>query len=98
MLSTDETPNSTTTPPSYIVYILPAVIKLLRRFPLSVQNRLEEKMLSLGQNPRPKGCKKLTGREAWRIRAGDYRIIYEIQDNELIVTVITIGHRKNVYD
>lgn len=49
-------------------------------------------------NPRPQGCKKLSGREGYRIRTGNYRIIYNIIDNELIVNVITLGHRKDVYD
>jgi mRNA interferase RelE/StbE len=51
----------------------------------------------LADEPRPNGCKKLKGREAWRIRVGDYRVIYEIQDNVLIITVITVGHRREVY-
>jgi mRNA interferase RelE/StbE len=51
----------------------------------------------LADEPRPVGCKKLKGRTAWRIRVGDYRVIYEIQDDLLIVTVITAGHRRDVY-
>jgi mRNA interferase RelE/StbE len=48
--------------------------------------------------PGPPGCKKLRGRDAWRIHIGDYRAIYEIHDGQLIVTVITIGHRREVYE
>ena len=48
-------------------------------------------------DPRPNGCKKLKGRDAYRIRSGNYRIIYDIQDNELIIDVIALGHRKDVY-
>ena len=55
------------------------------------------KILALKTNPRPPGCKKLTGKDAWRIRAGDYRIIYEIYDAVLRITVIEIDHRKQVY-
>lgn len=51
----------------------------------------------LAENPRPLGYIKLKGEEAYRIRVGNYRIIYEIDDNKIIVTVITIGHRKDVY-
>ncbi len=51
----------------------------------------------LADEPRPSGCIKLKGRTAWRIRVGDYRVIYEIQDNLLIITVITVGHRRDVY-
>ena len=52
----------------------------------------------LEENPRPKGCKKLKGREGYRIRTGNYRIIYDIFDTELIVDIITLGHRKDIYD
>ncbi len=52
----------------------------------------------LADEPRPIGCKKLKGRAAWRIRIGDYRVIYEIEDDILVVTVITAGHRRDVYD
>jgi len=52
---------------------------------------------SLADNPRPYGCKKLKGEEAFRIRVGDYRIIYEIDDGKIIVTVVSVGHRKDIY-
>jgi len=52
---------------------------------------------SLSENPRPYGYKKLKGEEAYRIRVGDYRIIYEIDNDKIIVTVVSVGHRKEVY-
>ncbi len=52
---------------------------------------------SLAQNPRPSGYRKLKERDAYRIRKGNYRIIYEIIDSMLIVDIIAIGHRKNIY-
>lgn len=52
----------------------------------------------LEKNPRPSGCKKLKGRNGYRIRVGNYRIIYDIFDFELIVDVIALGHRKDIYD
>jgi mRNA interferase RelE/StbE len=52
---------------------------------------------ALGANPRPPGCKKLTGVNAWRIRAGDWRVIYQIHDSRLIVLVIRVGHRREIY-
>ena len=52
----------------------------------------------LENNPRPNGCKKLKGRDGYRIRTGDYRIIYNIFDNELIIDVINLGHRKSIYE
>ncbi len=51
----------------------------------------------LADNPRPYGYKKLKGEEAYRIRVGDYRVIYEIDDNVILVTVVSVGHRKDVY-
>ncbi len=51
----------------------------------------------LAENPRPFGCKKLTGRNAWRIRIGRYRAIYEINDKDKSVLVVTLGHRKDIY-
>jgi mRNA interferase RelE/StbE len=51
----------------------------------------------LAENPRPNGYKKLKGEDAYRIRVGDYRIIYEIDNDEIIITVVSVGHRKEVY-
>ncbi|TAE22252.1 MAG: type II toxin-antitoxin system RelE/ParE family toxin [Cytophagales bacterium] len=52
----------------------------------------------LGEDPRPNGYKKLKGRDGYRIRAGNYRIIYEIFDTELVIDIITVGHRKDIYN
>ncbi len=79
-------------------------VKILRRAQNSLQKikgndyeRIKAAIYTLADNPRPPGCKKLTGREGWRIRVGSYRILYEIEDNELIVLVVHIGHRREVY-
>jgi mRNA interferase RelE/StbE len=82
----------------YTVLILPSTQKQLSKLPNAIATRIEDKLLELEQDPRPPGCKKLRGRDAWRIRIGDYRVIYEINDGRLIVTVITIGHRREVYE
>jgi mRNA interferase RelE/StbE len=58
---------------------------------------IKKAIAELAGNPRPIGYIKLKGEEAYRIRVGDYRIIYEIDDDKIIVTVITVGHRKEVY-
>ena len=58
---------------------------------------IKDAIASLADNPRQSGCKKLKGEPAWRIRVGNYRIIYEIYDDQVIVIVVTVGHRKNVY-
>jgi mRNA interferase RelE/StbE len=52
---------------------------------------------NLTENPRPQGYRKLKGRDGFRIRVGDYRIIYDIFDTELIIDIIGLGHRKNIY-
>ena len=51
----------------------------------------------LEQNPRPRGAAKLKARSAWRIRVGNYRIIYEIKDNKLTILILAVGHRREVY-
>jgi mRNA interferase RelE/StbE len=61
------------------------------------QDRIVAAMRNLSQNPRPVGVKRLAGREGWRIRVGDYRVLYEIRDESLIVLVVAIGHRREVY-
>jgi mRNA interferase RelE/StbE len=59
--------------------------------------RIKENILSLSNKPRPTGCKKLKDRDGWRIRAGNYRIIYEIDDKEKSILILHIGHRRDVY-
>ena len=82
----------------YEVVIGKAVIKQLQKVPSADYKRIKAALTGLSSNPRPKGYLKLKGRDAYRIRVGDYRIIYEIKDNQLLVIIITIAHRKDVYD
>jgi mRNA interferase RelE/StbE len=82
----------------YSVSILPSAQRQLAKLPNAIAIRIEDKLLGLEKDPRPPGCKKLKGRNAWRIRVGDYRVIYEIRDNQLIITVIAIAHRRDVYE
>jgi mRNA interferase RelE/StbE len=71
--------------------------KKLSKIPEPYYSNLKTAILDLGNNPRPSGCKKLKGRDGYRIRVADYRIIYEIQDGILLVDVINLGHRKDIY-
>jgi len=71
--------------------------KKLASIPEPYYSNLKVAILGLGNEPRPPGCKKLKGRDAYRIRVADYRIIYEIQDRILLVDVIDLGHRKDIY-
>ncbi len=61
------------------------------------QNRLIEAIRGLAADPRPPRANKLSGREGWRVRVGAYRIIYEIHDDQLLVLVVGLGHRREVY-
>lgn len=71
--------------------------KKLSKIPEPYYSNLKTAILELGENPRPQGYIKLKGREGYRIRVANYRIIYEIQDNVLLVDVIDLGHRKDIY-
>ena len=78
--------------------ILPRTVqKALDRLPDDVAKRVLDRLVELEDEPRPADAKELTGRPAWRIRVGDYRVIYEIHDRELRVVVVTVGHRREVY-
>ena len=81
----------------YKVLIEKAALKILKKIDSSHQKRIITAINNLGTNPRPAGCVKLSGRNAWRIRIGSYRVIYEIQDKDLIVLVVTLGNRKEIY-
>ncbi len=82
---------------SYRIYILRRAQKELSRIPARSFGQIKESIMRLGEDPLPRGCKKLTGREGWRIRVGDYRVIYDIDNSDRIVTVLHIGHRRDVY-
>ena len=82
---------------SYKVYFRKSAAKELEKLPQKALRRIVERIESLANDPRPTGCEKLTGQQLYRIRQGDYRIVYSIQDNELTIWVIKIGHRKDVY-
>ena len=78
--------------------ILPkSVQKELDRLPDELASRILTRLAGLETNPRPADVKKLKGRAAWRIRVGDYRVIYEIHDRILQIIVITVGHRREIY-
>ena len=81
----------------YSVDILRSAQKQLKKVNRQEQSRIISAIESLADNPRPEGCRKLSGRPAWRIRIGAYRVIYEVNDTELFILVVTIGHRRDVY-
>jgi mRNA interferase RelE/StbE len=82
---------------SYRVSITRKAQKELANLQIEDYESVKNNIKDLTNLPRPQGCKKLTGRDGWRIRVGDYRVIYEIDDKEKIVTVLHIGHRREIY-
>jgi mRNA interferase RelE/StbE len=82
----------------YLIVIDRPAQKQLGKIPRPHFNRIVKSINELAVNPRPTGCKKLTGRPGYRIRIGDYRVIYTIEDKILTVFVIDIGPRKDIYD
>lgn len=81
----------------YEIRVLPSVRKDLRRVDKSDVRRILDRIESLAQNPRPDDCRKLTGRDLYRVRSGVYRILYEIHDDAVVVIVVKVGHRREVY-
>ena len=81
----------------YKVIIKKSAIKTLKKIQEPYYSSIKSAILQLGKNPRPQGYIKLKGREACRVRVSDYRIIYEIFDYELVVSVIALGHRRDIY-
>ncbi len=81
----------------YRVILPKSVQKEVDRLPDDVVRRILARLAQLETDPRPADVKKLKGRDAYRIRVGDYRVIYEIHDRQLEVLVITIGHRREIY-
>jgi len=83
---------------NYTVVFTGYAEKRLKKLTADVRQKILSATLLLSNNPRPYGYKKLVSRDAYRIRAGDYRIIYEIEDKIVTVTVIDVGHRREIYD
>lgn len=82
---------------SYNVRIKRSAARELEAVPLKDRRRLVARIEALRTDPRPVGVQKLTGEEKYRLRQGDYRVLYEILDQDLLVTVVRIGHRRDVY-
>ena len=82
---------------SYRLLILRRAQRELGDLPSDKYARLKEAILALAADPRPKHAAKLVSRDGWRLRIGDYRVIYEIDDQERTVTVLHVGHRRDVY-
>lgn len=83
----------------YSLEIKPSAGKELDALDNALFARIDRKIMSLADNPRPAGCKKLRGyKDQWRIRVGDYRVVYLLDDAKALVTIVRVAHRKEVYD
>jgi len=82
----------------YRLLIKPSAAKEIEAIPSKKdRQRIVERILKLADNPRPPGCEKLSGQDKYRVRQGRYRIVYTIEDNDLLVYIVKVGHRKDVY-
>ena len=82
---------------AYRVRIEKQASKALEKLDTVTQNRIVKVIRSLADNPRPPGSRKMKNREGWRVRIGDYRVIYDINDESSVVSVAKIGHRREMY-
>ena len=82
----------------YRIELRPSAVRELEKLDNRERQRVGRKISELAHNPRPSGAKKLQGEGGWwRVRVGDYRIIYAIEDARLVVLVVRVGHRREVY-
>jgi mRNA interferase RelE/StbE len=81
----------------YRVELRPAAVKALRQVDRQDRGRIQGAIALLSQDPRPPAARALQGRPGMRVRVGDYRIIYTVEDDILLIVVVTLGHRKDVY-
>ena len=82
---------------AYKIFFKKSVEKDFKGIPKNDLVKIIERIETLVDDPRPPGCEKLTGQEKYRLRQGRYRILYSIQDDELTVWVVKVGHRKDIY-
>lgn len=81
----------------YKIYFRQSVLKDLAKIPKRELQRIIKRIEKLADDPRPRGCEKISGQDRFRIRQGSYRIVYSIQDDELTIWVVKIGHRRDIY-
>lgn len=83
---------------TYRIEAAPAAVRQLRKLDPAARRRVQAAIELLAEQPRPSGAKKLVGGAGeWRVRTGDYRIVYEIHDDVLLVLVVAVGHRREIY-
>jgi len=82
---------------AYKIFFKKSVEKDLKIIPQKDLKKILDRIEALSEDPRPPGCERLTGQQRYRLRQGRYRILYSIQDDELTVWVVKVGHRKDIY-
>ena len=82
----------------YRVEVRPAAARALRKLDPTVRPRIQGAIELLADDPRPPASRPLRGRPGYRVRVGDYRILYTIADDVLLIVVVTLGHRRDIYD
>lgn len=84
---------------TYRIEVAPAAARQLRKLDPPARRRVQGAVELLAENPRPRSAKKLVGGAGeWRVRTGDYRVVYEINDDVLFVLVVAVGHRRDIYE
>ena len=83
---------------TFRVELRPAAVRALRKLDPDIRPRIQGAIALLAQDPRPPASRALRGRPGFRVRIGDYRIIYTIADDVLLIVVVTLGHRRDIYD
>ena len=83
---------------AYTIQFKPTALRQVEKLSRPIRNRIAAKIEALRDDPFPAGCKKLAAlTDAWRVRVGDYRVIYQVHHGILLVLVVTVGHRREVY-
>ena len=82
----------------YRIELRPGAVRALRRLDPPIRHRVQGAIALLAHDPRPPAARALKGRPALRVRVGDYRVIYTVHDDVLLVVVVTLGHRREIYD
>lgn len=83
---------------TYQIQVLPIATRAIKKLPPEAKRRVQAVVELLAEDPRPPAAKKLTGRPEWRVRTGDYRVLYRIHDDVLTIVVVHAGHRRDIYE
>jgi mRNA interferase RelE/StbE len=83
---------------TYQIEVLPPAARQIRKLPPEARRRVQAAIELIAETPRPPGAKKLVGRVEWRVRTGDYRVLYRIEDHRLMIVVVAAGHRREIYE